>query len=147
MHWGLPLLVGFAAASGSCASASLESGPPGSCTHGYGPASTQAVGFDEDLEQRQECHFGPGTKTTDTVGSGAPSLRPIEHVIVLMLENRSFDHLLSDLPAVGMTDADVAARQSNPDGKAGAVARYHETVLCAGSSTQPGHEWSDAHLA
>ena len=39
-----------------------------------------------------------------------------DHIIVLMLENRSFDHLLSDLPAAGVTEAAVAPPSAkNPD--------------------------------
>jgi phospholipase C len=48
-----------------------------------------------------------------------PSLRPIEHVVVLMMENRSFDHMLGYLPreghlknVEGLSDSDIKPAQS-----------------------------------
>src|SRR5580698_3733499 len=45
--------------------------------------------------------------------SSAPQHDPIEHVIVLMLENRSFDHMLGGLSA-SMADLDGAPKAGEP---------------------------------
>ena len=36
---------------------------------------------------------------------------PIDTIVVLMMENRSFDHLLGNLPAIGQPDVEVAPRR------------------------------------
>src|SRR5205823_5104753 len=65
---------------------------------------------------------------------------PIDTVVILMLENRSFDHLLGALAAAGQPDADVApAGATNPDGNGNPVAWHRDTDLCFGDT---GHEWS-----
>jgi phospholipase C len=68
---------------------------------------------------------------------------PIDNVVVLMLENRSFDHLLSDLASVGQTDADVApADASNPDPSGQPVARHRIGAYCFEDTN---HEWQGSH--
>lgn len=42
-----------------------------------------------------------------------PGLDKLEHIVVLMMENRSFDHMLGSLPGIG--GIDDAAAFSNPD--------------------------------
>ena len=47
------------------------------------------------------------------------------------MENRSFDHLLSNLPASGQPDVEVAtADATNPDATARRVPRFHLTEYC-----------------
>ncbi len=43
----------------------------------------------------------------------APGLDALKHIVVLMMENRSFDHMLGSLPGIG--GIDDAATYSNPD--------------------------------
>ncbi|HEY8090706.1 MAG TPA: alkaline phosphatase family protein, partial [Polyangiaceae bacterium] len=53
--------------------------------------------------QRQSCAFGPGSWPAQTIGTDYPVGPdiPIDHVIVIMQENRSFDHYLGRLVAQG----------------------------------------------
>lgn len=64
---------------------------------------------------------------------------PIEHVIVLMLENRSFDHLLAYSGIPGLTGVDP--KRTNPD-KNGRPVAMSNTALDR-MKTDPGHEFED----
>lgn len=75
----------------------------------------------------------------------APSADPIRHVVVLMLENRSFDHLLGDATRI-YPDLDGIPRHgprySNVSTKSGT--RYEQTPLAATKiSVDVGHEHAD----
>ena len=62
-------------------------------------------------------------------------MTPLHHVVVVMLENRSFDHLLSGLPSVD-GHPDVATDETNPNAKGGTEHRYHESCFC--DASEPG---------
>jgi phospholipase C len=111
--------------------------------------------------QRQACAFGPGAWPAQTVGTDYPVGPdiPINHVIVIMQENRSFDHYLGRLVAQGYYDAgdfssptasgfahsdqlDVPpAGWSNPDADGGAVAPHADDEHCFGAD----HSWGAQH--
>ena len=67
----------------------------------------------------------------------------IEHVVVLMLENRSFDHYLGSLSLLeGRTDIEgLTADMSNPDPEGGEVHVYHEEGPCF---RDPPHGWTSS---
>lgn len=69
-------------------------------------------------------------------------MEDIQHIVVLMLENRSFDHMLGDLSLNGRADVDgLAPGMSNPDafgGSATIKAVTNEKYL-----TDGGHEFLD----
>lgn len=67
---------------------------------------------------------------------------PIEHIVVAMQENRSFDHYFGMHPRVRAAGFGVPEGWTNPDGKGGTVAPYHLTAL---KTDDIPHEWSDAH--
>src|SRR4026207_821071 len=84
-------------------------GPPGD-------AKTESIKRPTDevaKSARLACEFKAGALPQDTLGKSDPIGKsiPIEHVIVLMMENRSFDHYFSKLPAYGQPDVDVADEQ------------------------------------
>ncbi len=114
--------------------ADAEVGPP--------PGPT----YDLHEKDRTACGFAVGSKTTETVGPAVPhgDALPFEHVIVLMLENRSFDHHFSKLPEYGVKDVDVAAEtDSNPDPITKTnIQRYHETRYC---TEDTAHNWGPVH--
>ncbi|HEY1694851.1 MAG TPA: alkaline phosphatase family protein [Polyangiaceae bacterium] len=73
--------------------------------------------------QRQACAFGPGAWPGETIGTEYPvgSDIPIDHIIVIMQENRSFDHYLGRLVAQGYyapgdftTGGDAGAGDAGP---------------------------------
>ncbi len=104
--------------------------------------------YDVNVDKRKSCLFAAGAKTTETVGAMVPhgNALPFDHVIVLMMENQSFDRYLSKLPENGITDVDVApADASNPDPTQGgkSIPRFHETRYC---TLDTAHNWNQVHL-
>jgi phospholipase C len=65
---------------------------------------------------------------------------PIQHVVVSMQENRSFDHYYGFAPFAAQYG--VPAGYSQPDGTGGRVKPYHLTRL---QSADIGHTWADTH--
>jgi phospholipase C len=109
-----------------------------------GPRST----LDETaaLSAREACTFQAGDPAGLTVAKDARLGKeiPIDTVIVLMMENRSFDHLLSRLPAFGQPDVDVAtASATNNDSAGQPVAFHHLDEDCFADTN---HEWHGSHV-
>jgi phospholipase C len=109
-----------------------------------GPRST----LDEAgaLAARQACMFKAGDPAGITVAKDAKlgAEIPIDTIVVLMMENRSFDHLLSNLPSYGQSDVEVASSSaSNPDSQGNAVPFHHETSYCFADTD---HEWDGSHV-
>lgn len=155
----LPLLTVFVLGCGSNASPFGDGGPDGTAGDG---AMTDSIapdtGADSGVNQRPAydvhevdrtgCMFGPGDSTVATIGPNVPhgNALPFKHVVFLMMENRSFDHYYSNLPAYGVTDVDVApSTASNPDPgpPVTMVSRFHETRYCI---LDTNHEWGGVHL-
>jgi phospholipase C len=67
--------------------------------------------------QREACTFGRGATPSATVGidSATAAKIPIRHVIVMMKENRSFDHLLGKLHDLQPDTEAIPAGFTNPD--------------------------------
>ncbi len=74
-----------------------------------------------------ECGFGPGARVTETLGFGAAERArlPLRHVIVVMMENRSFDHLLGHMRALGRDVNGFADDFSNREGRGRRVLPAH----------------------
>jgi len=105
------------------------------------------------LERRRNCEFskfarvsetigGPGSSDATAIAAGLPDASGIEHVVVLLRENRSFDHYFGclsnpeiDHPPADAKNWDASTRQD--------LHRYHETRYCTQDTP---HEWSDVHL-
>jgi phospholipase C len=76
-----------------------------------------ACGLDTaSVAKRNSCAFVAGALPVDTLGAcAATTPNPIEHIVILMQENRSFDQYFGHLPGHGQDDVDVArAGASNP---------------------------------
>src|SRR5580658_9545789 len=66
---------------------------------------------------RTNCAYDAGSLAIETQGASAPNgaAIPIDTIVVIMMENRSFDHYFQGLPSQGWTDVDVApVGASNP---------------------------------
>ncbi len=91
---------------------------------------------------RERCAFGAGAPASTTLGI-VPSVAnaiPIRHVIVLMKENRSFDHLLSRIHDRGQPEAEpIPASYVNPDLSNAPVRPFHATTTCI--PYDPGHQF------
>jgi phospholipase C len=70
---------------------------------------------------------------------------PIDTIVIMMMENRSFDHMLQNLPAFGQPDAEVApAGVFNLDNDAAMtpVPQFHNPVYCFEDTE---HGWAAVH--
>jgi phospholipase C len=98
------------------------------CGHKGAPAVT--VTDAQADAARKSCTYGVGALPKDTLATDAPlgAQIPIDHVILIMQENRSFDHYFSKLSHGGV---DVAAPDAtNPDSTGKPVSRFHQTNYC-----------------
>lgn len=98
--------------------------------------------------ERAACAFGPGARASETLAwthALADSI-PIRHVIVLMKENRSFDHLFGKLHDLGQPASEaVPSTYVNPDLSGAGVSPFHATTTCIG--TDPGHQSASMQAA
>jgi phospholipase C len=81
-----------------------------------------------------------------TPGEVQQLAQSINHVVVLMQENRSFDHYLGQLKAYDPTlDVEpLPANASNPNPSGGPPVRpFHQTLLC--EATDLDHGWPGSH--
>jgi phospholipase C len=100
---------------------------------------------DEAAMTRAACGYKAGSLPAETQGASHPSGKaiPIEHILVLMQENRSFDHYFMKLPQNGQTDVEVAPDTfTNPDATATPVAPFHDGKYCF---VDTNHEWNGSH--
>ncbi len=76
-----------------------------------------------------------------------PNLKNINHFVVLMLENRSFDHLLGGLKSSNPEIEGLAGTESCPDpnGAQGASVKVAPATAFA-MSFDPGHEFEDVQM-
>src|SRR5262249_10858261 len=103
-------------------SSSVVSGPTSSATPAPTPTSGPPV-----------CALQAGALHDETLPAGTPrgAQIPIEHIIVLMQENRSFDSYFGKLPAAGHTGVDgLPAGASNPDANQKPVPAFHQVPYC-----------------
>jgi phospholipase C len=87
--------------------------------------------------------------TPDGAGTG---LSAIQHIVVLMLENRSFDHMLGYLYPGNVTPSGqpfegLAGTESNPDGHGNQVAVYKITPATPGAYYMPGADPGEGYKA
>ena len=97
-------------------------------------------------DKRAACAFTAGAKVQDTLGFAATDRAklPVSHIIVVMKENRSFDHYFGKLPAEGRTDVEgIPSGYTNPDDKGVAVVPTHETNACFPNDAD--HQWLGMH--
>jgi phospholipase C len=144
------LLPAVACAALGCSSSSSA---------GAGATSSDAAAADvatvplTPSEARLACAFDAGALASETQDPTAPNgaTIPINNVVVIMLENRSFDHYFQDLPNEGWTDVEVApAGASNPGIDGGAVPFVHADYEDGGAPgvycfADTAHSWDPTH--
>jgi phospholipase C len=109
-----------------------------SCTGGD---SSDNNGFDELADLREACTFERGALPEQTLGPSVPKGDeiPIDHWIILMQENRSFDHYFGTMPGVEGFPDDY----TNPTEDGTPVLPFHETRLCI---EDVSHSWNASHI-
>ena len=112
---------------------------------GDGGADAACRGPQSLADERDACKFGPGALPEDTLGACAGSAVPIEHVVVMMQENRSFDHYFGHLPGHGQDDVDVPTGtpvNPSPADSGAPLGWHHESAYCV---EDPDHGWAGSH--
>jgi phospholipase C len=89
--------------------------------------------------------LGPGTRPDPTKPAGVDLLPQIEHIIIYMQENQSYDHYLGTL---GRGDGFTLDGQGNPtnfnlDSSNNKVTVYHEADTC--NAISGDHSWNGTH--
>jgi phospholipase C len=102
---------------------------------------------DKTEERRNACGYGAGDLAAATLadyGTVGDKI-PIDHIVLVMQENRSFDHYFSSLTVPGQTVDGASADATNPDPihPGQTVSRFHWTKLCFDG---PAEEWTDIHM-
>lgn len=100
----------------------------------------------EAEQQRAACGYQAGMLPAETQGASHPNGAdiPIDHILIVMMENRSFDHYFQKLPEQGQADADVApADFTNPDPDGQPVGLFHDESYCF---VDTAHGWDASHL-
>jgi phospholipase C len=110
-------------------------------------ASTSGAGSTSRLHVPPRSQWRhPGSLPDPTLPAGTDTLPQIDHIVVVMQENHSFDNYLGMLgKGDGFTlDGHGRPRNTNPDPSGGYVRAFHETdTLQAGHVTQ---SWDASHL-
>jgi phospholipase C len=105
-------------------------------------AAVLVTGFARAAETPPACTFGPGALPVATLPAGSPhgGQIPIDHIVVLMQENRSFDHYFGRLRRA----SGPPRRASNPSPDGGKPIRpFHQTRYCEVADLD--HLWSGSH--
>ncbi|MCL4448543.1 MAG: alkaline phosphatase family protein [Actinobacteria bacterium] len=90
----------------------------------------------------------PGSLPNPSLAAGTPTMEQVDHIVVLMLENRSFDSLLGmsgrgngfTLGSNGLPTA------TNPNGHGDLIKSFHSPTECR-SESNPTQSWNDSHTA
>ncbi len=92
--------------------------------------------------RREACEFNAGALPNETLATGTPlgDKLPFDHIVLVMQENRSFDHYFSKLSHGGITVASQDA--TNPDALGNPLKRYHESRYCI---SDVAHSWKASH--
>ena len=115
--------------------------PPAMSPPDMSPAPSTLTEAQVEID-RSNCVFQPKTLVEQTMPMGTLTGKqlPIDHIILIMQENRSFDHYFSELNIPGL---DVASRYiTNPTSTGVPVQRFHFTTKCMGGGD---HGWVTEH--
>jgi phospholipase C len=75
-----------------------------------------------------------------------PGLGKLAHIVVLMMENRSFDHMLGGLKAQDARIDGLTGTESNPDTAGGAAPVKAQAAYQGQLDPDPGHQFPDVDL-
>ncbi len=102
-------------------------------------------GGSDNSDPAPACTFQAGALPEQTLPQNAPhgGALPIDHIVVFMQENRSFDSYFGQLPAAGHPDADgLPPGTFNPDPVGVAQPAFHQTKYCTDDTN---HGWTGSH--
>ncbi|MCB9596922.1 MAG: alkaline phosphatase family protein [Sandaracinaceae bacterium] len=107
---------------------------------GYDAGAYTRIPETEAVAGREGCAFERGAMPWETIGEEYPigDAIPIRHIIVLVQENRSFDHYFGAMEGVDGFDE----TSSNPTADGTPVAPFHTDEYCI---EDVSHSWSASH--
>ncbi len=92
-------------------------------------------------------HRKPGSLPHPHLPEGTDTLPAIEHIIVLMMENHSFDNYLGVLGrGDGFKLRHGVPTASNPDSAGNAIPAFHMPSSCQ-LDAHPGQDWNASHIS
>jgi phospholipase C len=93
-------------------------------------------------------HLPPGTLPFPMLPPGTDTLPQIEHIVVVMMENHSFDDHLGTLGrGDGLTPgADGRPINYNPDPAGGFVRSFHNPSTCGEANSGISQSWDKSHI-
>src|SRR5580693_511274 len=100
---------------------------------------------DAPADCRAACSYGAGDEPALTLRDFAiGNAIPLDHVILVMQENRTFDHYFSSLTVPGQTVDGAAPDATNPDplNPGQTISRFHQTTYCF---DDPAESWDEVH--
>lgn len=115
--------------------AGTDSGPPG-----WEAGPITRIPESEAATNRASCTYGRGAMPWQTIGEEHPigDDIPIDHIFILMQENRSFDHYFGMMPGV----EGIQGGATNPDASGTPVPAFHTTDYCI---EDVAHGWRASH--
>ncbi len=110
-----------------------------------GPCVPLELPADALAATRLSCAFEAGASPRQTLGLDRATVAriPIDHVVVVMQENRSFDHLFATLHDTRPEVEAIPAAYVNPDRAGVPVRPFHLTSGCL--PADPPHQWDAMH--
>src|SRR5262249_28545255 len=89
----------------------------------------------------------PGSRPNPNLPEGTDTLPQIEHVIIVMMENHSFDNYLGAFdPTVGFPVSNGVPAAANPDGNGNLIHAFHMPSACQ-LNGHPGQNWNASHIS
>jgi len=90
----------------------------------------------------------PGSVPDPSLPIGTDTIPQIKHIIVVMMENHSYDNYLGTLRrGDGLAfGPDGTPRDANPDGKGNLIRAFHMPSPCQ-LNAAPGQNWDASHIA
>ena len=89
----------------------------------------------------------PGSLPFPDLPQGTDTLPQIENIIILMMENHSFDNYFGALgPRAGLPARNGVLRAANPDGDGGLVRAFRMPSACQLNGA-PSQNWNSSHIA
>jgi len=97
--------------------------------------------------KREACVFRAGARPRDTLNPKDPvgADIPIDHFVVVLQENRSFDHYFQALPQFGQPDVDVAPTSFDNSDPSGEGELVHPYLLNDPCLPDVPHNWIAVH--
>ncbi len=78
-------------------------------------------------------------------GTGVMATNPIRHLIVVMMENRSFDHMLGFLKSPAYPINGLDGTETNPDTSGRAIPVSNNAEISGDVNPDPGHSFEDTN--